>query len=39
MAKQFLTAEWNNLIMANYIIAPAVLKPYLLRATFYTKRK
>jgi len=29
MAKQFLSAEWNNLVMANYIIEPAVLKPYL----------
>ena len=29
MAKKFLTAEWNNLIMANYIIDPAILLPYL----------
>ena len=29
MDKKFLTAEWNNLIMANYIIDPAILKPYL----------
>lgn len=29
MPKKFLTAEWNNLIMANYIIDPAILKPYL----------
>ncbi len=29
MNKKFLTAEWNNLIMANYIIDPAILKPYL----------
>ncbi len=29
MAKKFLTAEWNNLIMANYVIDPAVLLPYL----------
>ncbi len=29
MPSTFLTAEWNNLIMANYIIDPAVLKPYL----------
>lgn len=29
MASKFLTAEWKNLIMANYIIDPAVLKPYL----------
>ncbi len=29
MPATFLTAEWNNLIMANYIIDPAVLKPYL----------
>jgi uncharacterized protein len=29
MPNQFLTAEWNNLIMANYIIDPVILKPYL----------
>ncbi len=29
MNKKFLIAEWNNLIMANYIIDPAILKPYL----------
>ena len=29
MAKPFLTAEWRNLVMANYAIDPAVLKPYL----------
>lgn len=29
MAKKFLTAEWNNLIMANYVIDPAILQPYL----------
>ena len=29
MNKKFLTAEWNNLIMANYIIDPAILIPYL----------
>lgn len=29
MASKFLTAEWKNLIMANYIIDPAVLKPYI----------
>src|SRR5882757_9623242 len=29
MPSQFLTAEWNNLIMANYIVDPAVLKDYL----------
>ncbi len=27
--KVFLTAEWKNLIMANYAVAPAVLQPYL----------
>ena len=27
--KPFLTAEWRNLLMANYAIEPAVLKPYL----------
>lgn len=25
----FLTAEWNNLIMANYVIDPTILLPYL----------
>ena len=29
MNKKFLTAEWNNLIMANYTVDPAVLLPYL----------
>jgi uncharacterized protein len=29
MPSIFLTAEWNNLIMANYSIDPAILKPYL----------
>jgi uncharacterized protein len=29
MPNEFLTAEWNNLIMANYIIDPVILKPYL----------
>jgi uncharacterized protein len=29
MSSTFLTAEWNNLIMANYIIDPAILIPYL----------
>ena len=29
MRRQFLTAEWKNLIMANYIIDPALLQPYL----------
>ena len=29
MNKKFLTAEWNNLIMANYVIDPAILIPYL----------
>jgi uncharacterized protein YqjF (DUF2071 family) len=28
-SKTFLTAEWNNLIMANYVVDPAVLLPYL----------
>ncbi len=26
---QFLTADWKNLIMANYLIAPELLMPYL----------
>ncbi len=29
MKKTFLTAEWKNLIMANYIVDPAILLPYL----------
>lgn len=29
MAEKFLSAEWNNLIMANYVIDPAILKPWL----------
>jgi uncharacterized protein len=29
MKSTFLTAEWNNLIMANYKIDPAILLPYI----------
>lgn len=29
MASTFLTAEWKNLVMANYIVDPALLRPYL----------
>jgi uncharacterized protein len=29
MPKPFLTAEWRNLLMANYVIDAAVLKPYI----------
>jgi uncharacterized protein len=29
MSKSFLTAEWRNLIMANYVVAPETLDPYL----------
>jgi hypothetical protein len=29
MTGKFLTAEWRKLIMANYIVDPAILKPYL----------
>ncbi len=29
MNKKFLTAEWNNLIMANYVIDPAIVQPYV----------
>ena len=29
MAKAFLTAVWRNLIMANYIVDPALLQKYL----------
>ncbi|MFN5218643.1 MAG: DUF2071 domain-containing protein, partial [Sphingomonadales bacterium] len=29
MLKTFLTARWENLIMANYAVPPEVLKPYL----------
>ena len=33
MSKTFLTAEWRNLLMANYAIDPAILKKYLPRHT------
>lgn len=29
MPKAFLTAQWRNLLMANYAIDPEILKPYL----------
>jgi hypothetical protein len=29
MAKTFLTAEWRKLVMANYAVDPALLRPYL----------
>jgi uncharacterized protein YqjF (DUF2071 family) len=29
MSKIFLTAQWRNLLMANYAIDPAILKPYV----------
>ena len=29
MKPTFLTAEWNNLILANYIVPPEILLPYL----------
>lgn len=29
MKPVFLTAEWKNLIMANYVVDPGILKPYL----------
>jgi uncharacterized protein len=29
MPKTFLTAEWRNLLMANYPVDPVILKPYL----------
>ena len=29
MAAKFLTAEWNNLVMANYVIDPDLLLPFL----------
>lgn len=29
MPKPFLSAEWRNLLMANYAIDPAILKPYV----------
>lgn len=28
MSKVFLSAEWRNLLMANYVIDPEILKPY-----------
>ncbi|MFC4261391.1 YqjF family protein [Ferruginibacter yonginensis] len=33
MGKHFLTAEWNNLIMANYTIDPAILQPFVPKHT------
>ncbi len=33
MSKPFLTAEWKNLLIANYQIDPAVLTPYLPKHT------
>ena len=29
MSSEFLTAEWKNLILSNYIVDPTILKPYL----------
>jgi uncharacterized protein YqjF (DUF2071 family) len=29
MASTFLTAEWRHLVMANYAVDPALLRPYL----------
>lgn len=29
MSKKFLTAEWNNLVMANYIVDPSLLTKYI----------
>ncbi len=29
MPSTFLTAEWKNLVMANYVVDPALLQPYL----------
>ncbi|GAB2819904.1 YqjF family protein [Ferruginibacter profundus] len=29
MSATFLTAEWNNLVMANYIVDPAILQKYV----------
>ncbi len=33
MQKTFLTAEWKNLIMANYVVDPAILKKYVPNGT------
>ena len=33
MEKVFLTAEWKNLIMANYVVDPSILAPYVPRGT------
>jgi uncharacterized protein len=33
MATTFLTAEWRKLIMANYVISPKLLEPYLPEGT------
>ncbi len=41
MAKVFLSAEWKNLIMANYTVEPSILKQYLPAGTqldFYNGR-
>jgi uncharacterized protein YqjF (DUF2071 family) len=37
MRSTFLTAEWKHLIMANYIIDPSVLLPYLPRKTSFDR--
>ncbi len=29
MSKPFLTAAWKNLVLINYSVDPAILKPYL----------
>ena len=33
LVTHFLRADWNNLIMANYVVAPEVLYPYIPRGT------
>jgi uncharacterized protein len=41
MTRRFLTAEWRKLIMAQYVVAPEILEPYLPAGTeldFYQDR-
>ena len=33
MEKEFLSAEWKNLIMANYLVDPAILKKFVPQGT------
>jgi uncharacterized protein YqjF (DUF2071 family) len=33
MQSKFLTAEWRNLVMANYVVPPSILQPFLPNGT------